>query len=167
MLILALDPGDTQTGWCEYDTNTQLPVHYGLDPNPDVLSHIQRRTKADALVIEMIASYGMPVGKSIFDTCVWIGRYEQAWIEMAALILHPPSKIERKQVKMHLCGTTGAKDSNIRQAVMDRYGSTRERAIGVKANPGPCYGMKKDIWAATALAITAAETTERYQEASA
>jgi hypothetical protein len=55
---------------------------------------------------------------------------------------------------MCLCGATKAKDSNIRQAIMDRYGSAREKAIGRKATPGPLYGVSKDIWAAIGVAIT-------------
>ena len=56
-------------------------------------------------------------------------------------------------------GQTKAKDSNIRQAIMDRYGSTREAAIGTKKNPQELYGVSKDIWAALGVAITASETT--------
>ena len=50
-----------------------------------------------------------------------------------------------------------AKDSNIRQAVMDMYGSSKEVAIGNKKKPGPLYGVVKDIWSSLAIAITHTE----------
>jgi hypothetical protein len=42
-----------------------------------------------------------------------------------------------------------AKDSNIRQALIDRFGE-----VGIKKNPGWFYGFKKDIWQAYAVGIT-------------
>ena len=92
----------------------------------------------------------MAVGKSVFETCVWIGRFIEAWNGEWEYVY-------RKDVKMCLCGQTRAKDSNIRQAIMDRYGSERSIAIGTKANPGPLYQVSKDIWAALGVAITATE----------
>ena len=47
---------------------------------------------------------------------------------------------------------------------IDKFGGSKETAIGKKANPGPLYGVKKDIWAALAVAVTWAETNgENYE----
>lgn len=103
----------------------------------------------DALAIEMIASYGMPVGREVFETCVWIGRFIEAWGG-------PYTLVYRKDVKLHLCGQPRAKDSNIRQALIDRYGG-KDRAVGKKATPGPLYGVSADVWSALAIAVTFAD----------
>jgi hypothetical protein len=75
------------------------------------------------MVIEMIASYGMPVGKEVFDTYVWIGRFAEA----SGM---PTNYIYRKDEKMNICHSMRAKDSNIRQALIDRFG-----VVGTKKNP--------------------------------
>jgi hypothetical protein len=104
--------------------------------------------QCEKLYIEMVASYGMAVGRTVFETCVWIGRFVEAWGDNWDFVY-------RKDVKMHLCGQTRAKDSNIRQAIMDMYGSEKAIAIGTKAKPGPLHGVSKDVWAALGVAITA------------
>jgi hypothetical protein len=63
---------------------------------------------------------------------------------------------------MHLCNTNRATDANIRQALMDKYGSTQQVAIGTKKAPGPLYGFGNDERAALALAFTAVETACNY-----
>lgn len=159
-MILAIDPGTTQSAWILYNTQesslTPQIVDKGINENNDLLQmliekHLIDSSNVEKLYIEMVASYGMPVGKTVFETCVWIGRFIEAWGGDYEYVY-------RKDVKMHLCGQTKAKDSNIRQAIMDRHGSTREAAIGTKKNPKALYGVSKDIWAALAVAITASET---------
>jgi hypothetical protein len=149
-VVLALDPGPVQTGWAMYDGSRVLDS--GVIENHDALYELDFMTfpaslweRAESLAIEMIASYGMAVGKEVFETCVWIGRFIQA-----APLQH--RLIYRKDVKMHLCGTTKAKDTNIRQALIDKIG-----APGVKAAPGPTYGVKSHAWPALAVAVTALE----------
>lgn len=78
-------------------------------------------------VIEMIASYGMPVGKEVFDTCVWIGRFAE---RMLRFQVNEVYYIYRKDEKMNICHSMKAKDSNIRQALIDRFGE-----VGTKKNP--------------------------------
>lgn len=97
------------------------------------------------LIIEMIASYGMAVGQTVFETCVWIGRFQEIADYKGKRIKY----IYRKDEKMNLCYSMKAKDSNIRQALIDRFGE-----VGTKKNPGWFYGFKKDIWAAYAVGVT-------------
>lgn len=161
MIILAIDPGPTDTAWVEYNTDTRKPVAFGKAPNASVLEYMRlaavRPTGPDKAAIEMIASYGMAVGKSVFETCVFIGRLVETWERTG----RRPRLVYRMEEKIHLCRSPKANDGNIRQAIMDRYGSTKAVAIGTKKNPGPLYGVTGDVWAALAVAITAAETEEK------
>jgi len=154
MIILAIDPGSVESAWVKYDTETKKPTVFGIADNNRILKSISQ-CSSDYFAIEMIASYGMPVGKTVFDTCVWIGRFIQMWGGFDY------KRIYRIDVKMHLCKNTRAKDSNIRQAIIDRYPATGGGTIpqiGTKKEPGPLYGVSKDIWAALAVAICCAET---------
>ncbi len=99
----------------------------------------------------MIASYGMPVGAEVFDTCVAIGRFVQLWGDDKALTL-----VFRREVKLHLCGQARAKDGNVRQALLDRFGG-KATAVGRKVTPGPLYGFAGDTWQALAVAVTVAD----------
>lgn len=153
-MILAIDPGTTESGWCIYDGTAV--THSGVMHNDKMLAYVSRpvfQTSGHRFAIEMIASYGMAVGREVFETCVWIGRFQQAWHEPAAVEL-----IYRKDVKLHLCGTTKAKDPNVRQALLDKFPRTGGGAtpqIGIKTKPGPLYGVSSHAWAALAVAVTA------------
>lgn len=141
--ILALDPGNFQTGWVVYDG--KRVVHSGVDLNSDVTLLLSAWD--GPMAYEMIACYGMPVGKEVFDTCVEIGRFIATWERNT---LERAAPVFRKDVKLHLCGTTKAKDANVRRALIDLIGPQ-----GVKANPGPTYGVKSHAWAALGVAVVA------------
>lgn len=143
--ILAIDPGTTESGWVVLRDG--VPVRFGKDPNHHVLGRCEGMGGGVTLAVEMVASYGMPVGAEVFETCVWAGRFIQAAAGDEAI------RVYRKDVKLHLCGVTRAKDGNVRQALIDRFGG-KDKAIGKKATPGPCYGMSGDVWQALALAVT-------------
>jgi hypothetical protein len=149
-VILAIDPGNKQSGFCWY-LNGRV-IESGISDNEALLKSLIRERSANepefTLAIEMIASYGMAVGKEVFETCVWIGRFMQA-----ATV--PTRLVYRKDVKLHLCNSMRAKDANIRTALIDKLG-----APGTKKMQGPTYGVKSHAWAALAVAVTAAETKE-------
>lgn len=155
--ILAIDPGDTKSAVVVYDPHARRILTAMDEPNETILEWLKSQTSGSAvdllMACEMAACYGMPVGAEIFDTCVWIGRYWQAWSGAAV-------RVYRRQVKLHLCGSMRAKDPNVRQALMDKFGPGRERAMGTKRQPGPLYGISGDLWAALDVAVTVAEAEE-------
>jgi hypothetical protein len=155
-MILAIDPGNTQSGYVLYNEATRGVLQSGVRDNDDMLRIVQvwSEERGCCCAIEMIASYGMPVGREVFDTCEWIGRFRQHWRHcgIAAIL---PRLIYRKDVKLHLCGQTKAKDSNIWQALLDKFGP-----VGTKKAPGALYGIKSHARAALAVAVTAAETVQ-------
>ncbi|HKK06198.1 MAG TPA: hypothetical protein VKA50_10160, partial [Gammaproteobacteria bacterium] len=145
--MIAIDPGPEQSAWVRYVNGEILEMD--IEPNEHVRTWLPHASSS-TLAIEMVASYGMAVGKDVFETVYWIGRFDEAHNEGSAI------RIYRKDVKVHLCGNVTAKDSNIRQALIDRFGGTggKDAAVGKKASPGPLYGIRKDLWSALAVAVT-------------
>jgi hypothetical protein len=88
------------------------------------------------LIIEEIRGYGMPVGKEVFDTVRWTGRFQQI-AENRFLAVH---FVGRLDVKLHWCKSARAKDANVRQALLDHYGKVATK------------GISKDAWSALAIA---------------
>ena len=144
MKILAIDPGNIESGYVIWDGEKILKM--GKENNELIINDVYN-TEADYMAIEMVASYGMPVGKSVFDTCVWIGRFIEAWKSKLNIFWE---LIYRKDVKMHLCHTMRAKDSNIRQALIDRF----EPGLQARKRPADVLkGLSKDMWSAMAIAV--------------
>lgn len=180
MWILAIDPGNVRSAYCEFD-NGELVAFDTLD-NRDMLFRIQH-FGGEAVFIEMVASYGMAVGETVFETVYWIGRFAGMAAEVAGVHV---DRVYRKDIKLHLCQSMRAKDGNIRQALIDRYGG-EERAIrgrrcetcngkgwvgrgrppcddcnatGWLVPRGPLFKMAGDEWAALAVGIYYLDTQE-------
>lgn len=149
-MIVAIDPGTTESAWCALDG--EKIIAFGKDPHTTLRARLRSEWNpaSDLLAIEMIASYGMPVGREVFETCLWIGRYLEAW-EMRSGTC---KLVYRKEVKVFHCESVRATEANIRAALLDRFGPGREKAIGTKREPGPLYGLKGDCWAALAVGLT-------------
>lgn len=145
--ILAIDPGTGESAYVVWDNKREIVLARGIESNSVLIQRLIGKDFSNCaiLIIEMVESFGMPVGKEVFETCVWIGRFIQAWKGKS-------ERLYRREVKMQLCGTARAKDSNIRQYLIDRFGKP-----GTKKNPGKLYGIKADLWSALALAVTYAD----------
>lgn len=151
MRVLALDPGDTQTGYCFIDTDTLRPLRFGKEDDQNVLLLVQMETY-DLLVSERVASYGMAVGRNVFETCEWVGRYTQA--------SHAPvAYIYRKEVVLHICNSPRGNDATIRRALIDRFAThDRTNGKGSKKRPDFFFGFRADMWAAYAAGLAYIET---------
>lgn len=151
-MILAIDPGPVKSALVGYEAGTTL-VWGKLRPNAEILRELASCAAEDVLdggravlVIEQIASYGMAVGAEVFETCFWSGRFAQAWAEWSGG--EEAHRIPRLQVKIALCHTAKARDGNIRQALIDRWGGPASIRKG-----GALYRVKNDLWAALAVAV--------------
>lgn len=149
MIVVGLDPGSEQSALVAWD-GFKI-VQHDIMPNEQVLDSFRtRRGRRDGIVlaIEMIESMGMAVGKSVLDTVRVTGRFQEAWF---------PDQVElvgRHEIKLHHCYQRRAKDAEIRQAILDRFGSTKEKAIGKRTTPGPLFGIVSHEWSALAVALT-------------
>jgi hypothetical protein len=145
--ILAIDPGTTQSAWLVLDNGR--PAIWTTEPNEDVIARARTQfpVTPDVVVIEEIQSYGMAVGREVFETVRWAGRFEEA--------CHPTpvQLLPRRAVKDAICHSPKASDANIRAALIDRFGG-KAAAVGSKDHPGTLYGIHADVWSALAIAVT-------------
>lgn len=144
MRILGVDPGTTKSAYVLYDTESPLPiVDFGLVDNYALIPIISS-LQYEKLVIEMISSYGMKVGNTVFQTCVWIGRF----IQTACYCNKPWETISRVTIKTQVCGTPRSNDAGVRAALIYKFGEP-----GTKKNPGGTYGITKDVWSSLAVCV--------------
>lgn len=154
MKILGLDPGTEKTGWVIYDTDNHSIASKGIDNNETILDLVIRLYTYDEVAIEMVASYGMPVGKEVFETVFWIGRF----FERAEQFGKTAERYYKKtDVNPAICFTSNVKDANIRRAILDMFpkkGGGSEPVIGTKKQPGVLYGFNSHMYPALAVALT-------------
>ena len=143
MIVVGLDPGTERSALVVWN-GVEIYAHAIVSNDVMLAEYIAGGLKlADILAIEKIESFGMAVGQETFRTVFWSGRFAQAWTPKRFV------EVTRREVKLHICGHARATDSNIRQALIDRFGPP-----GVKKQPGVLYGLKGHEYAALAVAVT-------------
>lgn len=157
MRVFAIDPGNVESAYCIVDSGTLRPLKFGKVGNDALLGMVRDFTveAPDLAVIERVASYGMAVGRDVFETCEWLGRFAEAALERDV----PVAYVYRRDEKLHICGDSKAKDTNIRRALIDRFARhDLKNGKGTKNNPDWFYGVTADVWAAYAVGLTYIET---------
>lgn len=152
-MIIAIDPGCTESAWVSLDGERAL-CSFGKVANAAMLD-VCRALPVDTthVVIEKVANYGMAVGAEVFETVFWSGRFAEAADSQGADIV----RIPRLDVKLQICRDSRAKDANIRQALIDRWGG-----IAATKKGGELHGVSKDVWAALAVGVTYLEKRHVY-----
>lgn len=182
--ILGIDPSNKASAYCLVELPSLKPIEFGFMEADEMLNYIEQLPNTYIgvhLAIEGMENLGMAVGKTVFDTCMLVGRllergylagrlneetyydedediygdlYETSWT-VGGNDYENIKLIYRKQEKMNLCGTMRSKDKDIRQALVERFApSTPNGGKGSKADQGWFYGFRADIWSAYAVATT-------------
>jgi hypothetical protein len=100
----------------------------------------------------------MNVGRTVFDTCIFIGKLEQTCVHYGIEF----TTIERRYAKQNLTNVVSSKDSDVSRALVDRFSAdnTRNHGKGTKKAPGFFYGFRADMWAAYAIGVTQLDIDE-------
>jgi hypothetical protein len=149
--VLCIDPGTTHSGVVIFDGLNITRIEKDWENN-DLVKYMEGGSEDVAdMAIEGVASYGMAVGATTFETVEWIGRFRQAHG------FRHTTRIFRKDIKMFLCQSMRAKDKNIRQRILDIFPATgggKTPQVGTKGQPGPLYGVSSHAFSALAIGLT-------------
>jgi hypothetical protein len=151
--VFAIDPGSEVSTAVIYDGTVREIIRDELNEHIVARIKFPRSGDPDCFAIEDIESMGMAVGRDVFETVRWSGRMQQAIVDQQQSVAF----VKRSDIKLHLCGRRDAKDKNIRLALIDLFGGSKKKAVGLKASPGPLYGIAGHAWSALAVAVTYVE----------
>lgn len=169
MRLISIDPGPTQSAFVAWDTEKDDFIKdksgksiKGLLDNEEFfnnIGYILLTVKPTVVAIEMIQSYGMALGRSSFSTILYSGRLTEGFKQVALMYKLQggvPSLVNTVIPEIKYYGRPtikaqvgGKNDAQIRASLRLRYGEAKK---GCKLE-----GVKKDIWAALALATALTE----------
>lgn len=179
MRLFSIDPGNIKSAYVILEDG--IPTESKIVPNDDMIRLCWDEIAADAMCIEYMRSRGMPTANEELDTQFWAGRFVQAWQSCADP--EPWYPIYRMDVKMTICGQTKARDSHIRQGIINLFGGQNAAIGGKKCKkckgkgwfgagrsecpvclgkkwehpPGPLLNISNDEWSALAIGLTCIE----------
>lgn len=154
-IVLALDVGTTQTGYCFIDESSLKPLRFGKINNEKIYGeiHILANMECNSrIAIEQFAHYGKsnPVGATTIEAITWNGKF----IREAEQLGIPYEYVYRKEEKMLIVGSMKCGDTEIRHALIDRFAKTKS-GKGTQKNPDYFYGFADDVWSAYCVGLVA------------
>lgn len=119
-MVLGIDPGTTETGYCLIDDNYNIHTA-GKLPNGEFLTLIGQM-QASHIACESIQSYGMAVGREVFETAYFIGEIRC----ISRLMGIPFDLYPRPEYAKSICGVSKINDSVLRQSLLLRFGGDKK-----------------------------------------
>lgn len=163
--ILAIDPGPEISTYLVWDGKQILEK--ATVPNLKLMDLLDfdnnyHRFKSELDInfqaIEMVESWGMPMGNDTIETAYWVGIFGRT---MGLTLFR---RFSSSEIRLFLCGTKKAKPSNLKTAIINRVDPMRrfgKYGKGTIKNPGPLFGVSDHDWAALALAVTYWEIVQK------
>lgn len=135
------------------EPETDSILEKGKIPNTELRSKLIAMSKDlrySILAIEGMQSFGANIGRTVLDTCTWIGRFSEV---SKAPTIWP---VFRPQVLIHHTGKMKGGDSAIRGAMIQRFGCESSKALAegksIRDKACPLFGVVADMWSALAIA---------------
>jgi hypothetical protein len=156
MIYLGIDPGPVESAFVWWDSESEKVIRLESIPAFRIYTFTLKGLlrEVDHVSIEWIECFGMAVGQETFRTVAGIGWFAS----LMAYHDRPLRLVPRRAVKMQLCNSMRAKDANVRQALIDRFGP-----VGTKKKPGKLYGVATHFWAALGVAVYSADVFDPGQ----
>lgn len=114
-LTLGIDPGPTESAYALIRHDCSI-LSAGKLPNAVLFDIL--RSDGRQVAVESLQCYGMPVGRSVFETAYQIGRILRH-CEITGL---PVTLYPRQEYARAICGTAKISDAILRQALLLRFG---------------------------------------------
>jgi hypothetical protein len=120
-MILGIDPGPTETAFCVANDDYTILSADKVANKMLIASLKNNSLPYKEAVVESLQSFGMPVGREVFETAYMIGRLQQRLEDEGLIVTLYP----RQEYAHSICGTGKISDSILRQALLLRFGGDK------------------------------------------
>lgn len=152
MKIIGIDPGPLTSGYVVWSPLLCRVLEAGTDVDNarlrrEILPGFGLRfgDTSMQLAVERVACHGRPVGEPVLETVFLSGRLCEWWELTTG---QRAIRVPFSDIAHHFCHSRHAKESHVRQVLMDRFGGK-----GTAKAPGVFYKVAGHAWSAAALSV--------------